>query len=217
MPWVSRNVGHLRRARPDQGEHAPVRAEIAEPVRPGLGPKRVCQSRPMSQHCQAHRPQLIAPFLPQDGIIQDRLHHARAVIGREGVVLPVELRQRPGGRRARCAFAGHDQHDARPFPVEAEILGTTGGDEDLRQALGQQTRAGGVLLQAFGEAQIGHVDEGDGACSLADFRDLPPIIQGKVRPGRVVATGMKQDQVARLCLRKIGQHPIPVDAPRLRS
>ena len=60
--------------------------------------------------------------------------------------------------------------------------------------LDEVTGSKGILVSVTaGEALVGHVEEGEVALLLHDIADLAPLVLGGVNTGRVVGTGVQQD------------------------
>jgi hypothetical protein len=60
--------------------------------------------------------------------------------------------------------------------------------------LDEVTGSKGILVGVTaGETLVGHVEEGEVALLLHDIADLAPLVLGRVNTGRVVGTGVQQD------------------------
>jgi hypothetical protein len=112
-----------------------------EPVGIGGPAQRIGQRLAQGQHVEPNLLQLCHPVGAQGVIFEDHRHQTRAMVGRKAVVLAVEEVQ-VACTSPRRVVEMRDQ-DARAFAVDAEVLGTGGGDQHLGEAGGDH--AGGGL------------------------------------------------------------------------
>jgi hypothetical protein len=74
------------------------------------------------------------------------------------------------------------------------VLGKGLAQSDVVALLDEVTGSKGILVSVTaGEALVGHVEEGEVALLLHDIANLAPLVLGGVNTGRVVGTGVQQD------------------------
>ena len=167
-----------------------------ELVGPGQIAKLVRQLVAQAQHGQAHLFQLGLPVGAQGRVAEDGRDDPRPVIGREAVILAVQIGHRALRHLAGVIVAGQRHQDAGPFAIDAEILGTRGRDQHLGQAHGDHPRGGGVFQKPVAETLIGKVDQRRGAGLFQHLGNGVPLFRRRVGAGRVVAAAMQQHHIA---------------------
>jgi hypothetical protein len=74
------------------------------------------------------------------------------------------------------------------------VLGKGLAQSDVVALLDEVTGSKGILVGVTaGKALVGHIEEGEVALLLHDIADLAPLVLGGVNTGRVVGTGVQQD------------------------
>ena len=79
--------------------------------------------------------------------VQHDRDQPRAVIGREGIVLPVEIGEVALRDGVHPLVLRHGHQDAGAFAVDAEILRAACGDQHFGAARGDRARGGGIGLE----------------------------------------------------------------------
>ena len=205
----------------DQDLTADWKAELEEMRRTMLGlreqPVRIrslaqlCrQLFSQSQHRQAHLFQFRLPVGGKVLIAKDHRHQPRAMIGREGKVLPVQKRQCALRHRLSFGTVRYRHQYARPLAVDTEVLRATGRDQRLWQAGRDQPRRRRIFVQPVAEALIGQVDQRHRPRFLQMPDDRLPLVQRQVRAGRIVAAAVQKHHVARLQIFEIAHHSVEI-------
>ena len=100
-----------------------------------------------------------------------------------------------GDHVGTVGIPGDRDGDAGALTVEAEILRRREGDHRLGHRRDDLAHPVGIGLEAVTEAEIGEIDQREGAGALQARDHLVPLRIGEAGAGRVVATAMQQDDI----------------------
>ena len=121
------------------------------------------------------------------------------------------LAERP---RGGFFVVGNQRERAHALVVHTKIFGIRAGNQHFAVVLQKDAQAVGILFQAVGKALIGKVKQRQPALLGRHFRQRRPLLGRGVDAGGVVAAAVQQHHVARLRLRQIGKHAVPIQPVR---
>lgn len=170
----------------------------------------------------AHGAQVVFPLGEEGLVVEDGAGDAGAVGGRVADLGSLQDGQLRGdaadGAAGVRTGSGHEVEGACALAVQAEVLGEGLGDAELETLGNKVPHCPGVVLEAPGcEALVGAVEEGKVVLCADGFGELDPLVVGEVDAGRVVSTGMQEDDATRRRLLNGRYHAREVKAFGLRG
>ena len=228
---------HLLGLQTGEGEHANLAGDVGPIVLAAEGLEVLAQEGAHLDDAVGHALDLTEPLLVQSGVIHDGRGDAGAVDGRVGVegadenldlrldallLLGALADEREGTdtlsietlevllvtaaiRLASLVVIGH-------LPTH-HVLGKGLAQSNVVALLDEVTGSKSILVSVTaGEALVGHVEEGEVALLLHDIADLAPLVLGGVNTGRVVGTGVQQNDTVLGSSLDVGNQTLEVQA-----
>lgn len=209
---------NLRLAQPCEAEHADLVRDMAPAPftavqRLQLGPQRHTHIL----DAPAHGAQIGLPLGKQLLVIQHRAGDAGAIRRRIADLAALQDRELRGDAgdclRGVGGRAGDEVKGAGAFAVEPEILGEGLCHTKLKPLRDEVAHRPGVIFKiARCEALIGAVKERKVLFRADEFGKFDPLSASEINTGRIMGTGMQQDDTARFGLLDGGTHAGKVEA-----
>ena len=165
----------------------------------------------------AHGAEVVFPLGEERGLVEHHAGDSGAVGRRVADFAPLEnrqLRADPGDRVGRVrAWSGDKMKGPSPLAVQTKVFRKGLGNAELKALRDEVPYGPGVVFEVTGrEALISAIEKGEMLLRSDDFRELDPLVVGGIHSGRIVCTGMQNENASRGSLLDGGDHTGEIQA-----